>query len=87
MLDRPSIVCRVVRPILSPLVATPGDYLTGWPGHPTHTLAVVTSDQTTVVRHRFCADGALYGLLLDLFLDGKVRLTDQAQRRLLSQTR
>ena len=86
MLDRPSIVCRVVRPIATPIAADPGDTLVGWPGHPTHTLAVVSPRQT-VRRTRFVPDGVLYGALLELYLDGKIRLAVASQRHLLTQQR
>ena len=85
MLDAPSIICRVVRPIVGPVVAAPGDILAVWPGHPTHTLAVVSGDKATLLRHCFCADGAVYGLVLDWFLDARIRLPLQDQRALLTQ--
>lgn len=86
MLDRPSIVCRVVRPMVKPIAADPGDTLVAWPGHPTHTLAVVSSEKA-VRRTRHVPDGVLYGALLELYLDGKVRLPVASQRRLLTQQR
>ncbi len=84
MLDRPSIVCRVVRPILSPIVAAPGDVLAAWPGHPSHTLAVAPPDLSRIIRHRFCEDGVLYGVLLDLFLDARISLPVRSQKALLT---
>jgi hypothetical protein len=83
MLDRPSIVCRVVRPMACPIAADPGDVLVAWPGHPTHSLAVVRHQR--VVRTRHVPDGVLYGALLDLFLSARIRLPLTAQRRLLTQ--
>lgn len=79
MLDRPSFVLRVLAPMLSPLAARAGQLLVITPGHPTHTVAVVTPDARRVVRHRFVEDGALYGPILCLDADGVVQfLTPRA---------
>lgn len=79
MLDRPSFVLRVLAPMLFPLAARAGQLLVITPGHPTHTVAVVTPDARRVVRHRFVEDGALYGPILCLDADGVVQfLTPRA---------
>lgn len=87
MLDRPSIAALVVRPIRTPIAAQPGDMLIAWPGHPTHTLGVVSPEPRRVLRTRHVPDGAVYGELLRLFLDAKIRLPLRSQRRLLTQAR
>lgn len=85
MLDRPSIVCRVLRPLCEPIVARPGELLVVWPGHPTHTLTVCAPDGQTLLRHGHCAAGVLYGALLNLYLDAAVRCCDpESERSLLS---
>ncbi|MFN9086723.1 MAG: hypothetical protein ACK6DP_05105 [Gemmatimonas sp.] len=84
MLDRPSIVCRVLRPFLAPIVARPNEVLTAWPGHPTLALCVLTPDGETIIRSRYLPEGVLYSALLDLFLDGSVRLSEESERALLS---
>lgn len=86
MLDRPFLVGRVVRAFDTPIAAEVEDTLIAWPGHRTHTLAVVTPDQV-VRRTRHVAYGVLYGALLGLYLDGKVRMPTASQRRLLTQQR
>lgn len=86
MLDRPSIVCRVVRPFFAPIAATPGQVLTVWPGHPTHTLIVFTPSLDRCIRYAHRAESVLYSDLLSLFLDGKIQLPDRSARALLSQS-
>ena len=84
MLDRPSIVCRVLRPILDPIAARPGEVLVVWPGHPTHTVTVRTEDGHASLRHCCVPEGALYGLLLNLYLDAAIQcLTTESERALL----
>jgi len=83
MLPRPSIVCRVARPILSPIVAAPGDVLAVWPGHPTHALTVLSSDGLTVRRACPRPEGLLYGDLLHWFLDAAVLMPEADQRAFL----
>ena len=68
----PSFVLRVLAPIVFPIAARAGALLVVTPGHPTHTLAVMTPDARRMVRHRFCEDGALYGPILMLDADGAV---------------
>jgi hypothetical protein len=85
MLDAPSIVCRVIRPIVYPIVARPDEVLVVWPGHPTHTLTVCAPDGKAVLRWIYCADGALYGILLNLYLDAAIRCCDpESERSLLT---
>lgn len=84
MLDRPSIVCRVLRPIADPIVARPDEVLTAWPGHPALTLCVLTPDGETITRSRYLPEGVLYSALLDLFLDGAIRLSHASEQALLS---
>lgn len=86
MLTAPSILCRVVRPFAAPIVARPADVLSVWPGHPTHTLAVLTPDCDRIIRHGYCPESKLYGEILSLFLDAAIRLPVQAQRALLSRS-
>jgi hypothetical protein len=82
MLPAPSIVCRVVRPIMAPIVARPNSLLLVWPGH-AHTLTVASSCGT-VQRTAYCPEGVLYGALLNLFLDAAIRpLTEADERALL----
>lgn len=84
MLPAPSIVCRVLRPMLDPIVARPGELLTVWPGHPTHALIVFMADAETPLRWSACPEGALYGALLNLYLDAVVvALTEDSERSLL----
>lgn len=82
MPDHPSFVLRVCVPIIAPIVARAGQLLVVTPGHPTHTVVVVTPDARRVVRHRFVPDGALYGPLLCLDADGVVTcVTSRATAR------
>jgi hypothetical protein len=83
MLDRPSIVCRVIGCTDLLIDATPGDLLVVWPGHPTHTVTVCTPDGHTVRNFRFCAEGSLYGILLNLYLDAAIRCCDEESERSL----
>lgn len=84
MLNAPSIACLVLRPIMTPIPAKAGEMLIVWPGHPTLTLCVVTHDGRAIIRESYCPDGVLYGALLDLYLDAKIRcLSDQSERALL----
>lgn len=84
MLPAPPIVCRVLRPMLHPIVARAGEVLTVWPGHPTHTLIVFMADGETPLRWCPCPEGALYGALLNLYLDAAlVALTVESERALL----
>lgn len=84
MLAAPSIVCRVIRPFLDPIVARPDEVLTAWPGHPELTLCVLTHDGETIIRSRYLPEGVLYSALLDLFLDGAILLSHESERALLS---
>jgi hypothetical protein len=84
MLDAPSIVCRVIRPIAYPIVARPDEVLVVWPGHPDLTLCVLTPDGETIIRSRYLPEGVLYSTLLDLFLDGAILLSTDSERALLS---
>ena len=86
MLERPSIVCRVLRPIVKPLPARAGDVLVCWPDHPTHAVAVLDAACDLVKRHRPYDSGALYGDLLHAFLDAKIQMPEAAQRALLSRS-
>lgn len=70
MADGPSFVFRVVHPVLAPIPARAGELVAVWPGHPTHTLTVLSSDGRRALRHRVVEDGALYGPLLSLDADG-----------------
>lgn len=84
MLPAPSIVCRVLRPMLDPIVARPNDLLAVWPGHPTHALIVFMADGLTALRWSPCPEGVLYGALLNLYLDAVlVALTVESERSLL----
>lgn len=86
MLPRPSIVCRVMRPMAFPIPAHTGDVLAVWPDHPTHALAVLTADCAAIIRHAPYDAGKLYGDLLGAFLDGKLQLPEPSQRALLSRS-
>ena len=86
MLDRPSIVCRVVRPILSPIVAAPGDVLAAWPGHPSLALCVLDTHGDTIKRAVPCPEGALYSQLLNWFLDARIQMPEASERALLSRS-
>ena len=86
MLSAPSIVCRVVRPLLDPIVAAPGDVLTAWPGHPTHALAVLSADCETVLRTIAREERVLYADLLHWFLDARIQLPEASQKALLSRS-
>lgn len=84
MLDRPSFVLRVLAPIVFPILATAGQRLVVWPGHPTHTVTVFGRDGR-LLRHRRVDDGCLYGPLLILCADGAVvPLTPCDEHRLQS---
>lgn len=84
VLESPSIVCRVLRPMLDPIVASKGDLLAVWPGHPTHALIVFEADGMTALRWAPCPEGVLYGALLGLYLDAVLAaLTVKSERSLL----
>jgi hypothetical protein len=83
MLPAPSIVCRVVRPILDPIVARPDEVLVVWPGHPDLTLCVLDETSTELIRSRYLPERHLYPALLDRFLDGSIRLPVESERALL----
>lgn len=86
MLARPTIVCRVLRPIAKPLPARAGDVLVCWPDHPTHAVAVLDEACDLIRCHAPYDSGALYGDLLHHFLDARIQMPEQAQRALLSQS-
>jgi hypothetical protein len=86
MLPAPSIVCRVLRPLMSPIVAHPGDVLTAWPGHPRLTLCVLSPDASRVLRAQYVPEGRLYADLLTLFLDAAIDLSDAGQAALLTRS-
>lgn len=86
MLDAPSIICRVVRPIVGPVVAAPGDVLTAWPGHPTLALYVLDGTCTTVKHSSPREEGALYSDLLHWFLDARIQMPEASQKALLSRS-
>jgi hypothetical protein len=81
---KPPIVGLVIRPIHRPIEAEPGDWLTVWPGHPTHALAVVNASRTRVLHRQWYPDDAVWGVALDLYLDGAVRFRADAEKALLS---
>lgn len=78
-----SFVLRVLAPIMFPIAARAGALLVVTPGHPTHTLTVMTADASRIVRHRYCEDGALYGPILVLDADGAVTFLTPQDRQLL----
>ncbi len=86
MLAAPSVVGRVLRPILSPVAARVGDVLTFWPGHPLLTFCVFSSDLRHLRSSMHRPDDVAYAELLDLFLDAKVSLPEDSQRALLTRT-
>lgn len=79
---RPSFVLRVLAPIMVPIAAGAGALLVVTPGHPTHTLMVLTPDARRLVRHRYVEDGALYGPILMLDADGVVQFLTPVDRQL-----
>jgi hypothetical protein len=83
MLDRPAFVLRVVTPIVFPILATAGQRLVVWPGHPTHTVTVYSRTHR-LLRHRHVDDGCLYGPLLILCADGAVEPLTPADGRQLA---
>jgi len=84
MLNRPSFVMQVMLPMLAPIAASAGQRLVVWPGHPTHTVTVFGRDGR-LLRHRYVADGSLYGPLLILSADGVLEpLTTADWQRLQS---
>ena len=83
-LMRPSFVLRVLAPIVFPIAARTGALLVVSPGHPTHTLAVLTADASRIVRHRHVEDGALYGPILMLDADGAVAFLRPQDRHQLA---
>lgn len=78
----PSFVLRVLAPIVFPIAARAGCLMVVTPGHPTHTLAVLSPDARRMIRHRFCEDGALYGPILCLDADGAVAFLTPEDRQL-----
>lgn len=86
MLNKPSIVCRVVKDIDDPIMAFPGQVLSAWPGHPHLSLSVLTGDCSRVIRSCYCPERVLYAELLNLFLDGAIRLPVRSQRALLEKS-
>lgn len=87
MSEAPSFVFRVEVPIISPITAKAGECLAVWPGHPTHTLTVLSPDGRRVLRHAHVEDGALYGPLLTLDADGVLAALTTRDRLALSQLR
>ena len=49
---RPIAAWRVIVPIIAPIMATCGDLLLEWPGHPTHALAVTDATGGVLKRSR-----------------------------------
>ena len=86
MLDRPSIVCRVLRPFVSLIVAHRDQLLIVWPGHPKLTVCVCSPDGATLLRSRYVPEGRLYGDLLHLFLDAKIHCLSETSERALLRT-
>ena len=85
MLDRPSIVCRVLGPTAPLIESAIGDLLVVWPGHETHTVTVCGPDGHTVRRFAYRPEGVLYGALLNLYLDAAIRCCDpESERSLLT---
>lgn len=82
MLPRPSIACLVLRPIVYPLPCHIGELLIVWPGHRRLTLTATTDDGLPL-RWRYWPEGRLYGDLLHLFLDARIRALDVASERAL----
>lgn len=71
MTEHPIASYRVNTSMLWPIAAAVGQLLVVWPGHPTHTLAVVRRTRGhAVVRHAHMPEGALYGVIMNLELDG-----------------
>ena len=80
----PPIVCRVVRTIASPVPALPGDALTVWPGHATHTLCVLSPEMDKVRCRKAVSVEAAYAFALEQYLEGSVNLPLDSERALLS---
>lgn len=83
MLTAPSIVCRVLRPMLYPIVAERHTILSVWPGHPTMTLSVLSPDCEQLLRFRHHPEGLLYGDLLNLYLDAMIQCVSLESERAL----
>lgn len=79
----PAFVLRVLAPMLFPIAARAGQLLVVTPGHPTHTVTVLTPDARRVLRHRHVEDGALYGPILCLDADGVVAFLTPQDRQAL----
>jgi DNA mismatch repair protein MutH len=76
------IVCRVLSPIIAPIVARPGELLVIRPA--AHdSLAVTDATGTTELRRAAIPPGRLYGDLLHLMLDDAIRPLTSADERLL----
>lgn len=81
--DKPTMAFRILRPIRSPLAAQPSDTLVAWPGHPTHTLGVVSPQPRRVLRTLHVPDRQLYRRLFHWYLDGRIRPANVATERAL----
>jgi len=84
MLDQPLAMYRVVHPMLWPIPAPADALLVVWPGHDTHTLTVcLDAPRYPILRHAHISDGALYGIIMNLDLDGIIAPLSEADRALL----
>lgn len=80
MFTKPPWVYLIARPFLLPLPGATGQHiplpgatgqhLTVWPGHETDSLATFSADGETKLHQRHIDDGALYGIVMAMELDG-----------------
>ena len=77
-----TIVCRVLSPIIAPIVARPGELLVIRPAAE-DTIAVTDAVGTTVLRCAAVPPGRLYGDLLHLIIDEAIRPLTSVDERLL----
>ena len=76
------IVCRVLSPIIAPIVARPGDLLVIRPAAK-DSLAVTDGAGRVELRRAAIPPGRLYGDLLHLMLDEAIRPLTSVDERLL----
>lgn len=72
MTEEPFMTCEVREELHFPVRARVNDLLVIWPGHPTHTLAVLDPQRTAVTSHCFMADKYLFGYALGLMNDERI---------------
>jgi hypothetical protein len=79
----PTAYFRVLAPMVSPIVARPGEYVALWMDHSDHTLSVISADRRHTIRTANPPLGRVTGDLLHLCLDGVILGLTRADESLL----